>query len=201
MEFSTITTEQISNLLPRDFFCRPAELVAQDLIGCILVKKQPDGNLLSGIIVETEAYSQTEASCHGHKGKTKTNTTLFGEPGRFYIYLTYGIYHCVNIVTDKNNFASGVLLRSIELPGKDERIASGPGLLARIFQINKSHDGLPISIKSGLWVAGRPSQNMLKIVQTTRIGISKAKELPWRWYLQKSRSISKRAKGDRCPKK
>ena len=80
-------------------------------------------------------------------------------------------------------------------------MASGPGLLAKAFGLNKLHNGLPASIESGLWLAGRSSQNMLKIVQTTRIGISKAKELPWRWYLHQSRSISKRAKGDRCPKK
>ena len=131
---------------------------------------------------------------------TSRNKTLFGDPGRFYVYLTYGSYYCVNVVTDKSNWANGVLIRAIAIPGEHERIASGPGLLAKKFGLNKTHDNLPISLENGIWLTKRSSSAcMQKIVQTTRIGISKAKDLNWRWYLQSSRSISKRAKGDRCP--
>ncbi len=177
-------------------------MVAPSLIGCFLIKRLSNNNYLSGVIVETEAYSQEEASCHGFSGKTKRNETLFGEPGNFYIYLSYGIYNCVNIVTGKRNWANGVLLRSIAIKNEDERIASGPGLLAKRFGLNRNHDNLPISIENGFWIAkGANSKQMLDIVQTTRIGISQAKDLPWRWYLQNSRSISKRAKGDKIPSK
>ena len=83
------------NPLPKAFFCRPAELVAPELIGCLLVKRQADGELLWGVIVETEAYSQDEPACHGYRRRSPSNETLFGEPGRFYVYVSYGIHHCV----------------------------------------------------------------------------------------------------------
>ena len=150
--------------------------------------------------METEAYSQNEPGCHGFNRKTKNNQTLFGPPGRLYVYLTYGQYYCVNIVTDKPEWANGVLIRAIAIPGEKERIASGPGLLARRFCLDKSHDNLPISVENGIWLTESSyPKSMQKIVRTTRIGISKAKHLRWRWYMQSSRSVSKRAKGDRCP--
>ena len=98
-------------------------MVAPNLIGCFLIKRVSKNKYLSGVIVETEAYSQEEASCHGFSGKTPRNETLFGEPGNLYIYLSYGIYHCVNIVTGRTNWANGVLLRSIAIEGEDERNA------------------------------------------------------------------------------
>ncbi len=175
-------------------------MVAPKLIGCFLIKRLSNNKYLSGVIIETEAYSQEEASCHGFSGKTQRNKTLFGEPGNLYIYLSYGIYHCVNIVTGKNNLANGVLLRSIAIKGEDERIASGPGLLANRFGLNLSHNNLPLLPESGFWLTDREdSKKMGKIVQTTRIGISQAKDIPWRWYLESSRSVSKRVKGDKTP--
>ena len=81
--------------LPYPFFCRPAEVVATDLVGCRLVKRQDDGSLLWGVIVETEAYSQDDPACHGYRRRSPSNETLFGEPGRFYVYVSYGIHHCV----------------------------------------------------------------------------------------------------------
>ena len=174
--------------------------MAPNLIGCLLIKRISKKNYLSGFIVETEAYSQEEASCHGFSSRTKRNETLFGDPGNFYIYLSYGINHCVNIVTGKKNWANGVLLRSIAIKGEDERIASGPGLLAKRFGLNRNHDNLPIMPVNGFWITKGISLEINEnIVQTTRIGISQAKDIPWRWYLQSSRSISKRAKGDKTP--
>ena len=114
--------------------------------------------------------------------------------------MTYGTYYCVNIVTDKANWANGVLLRAISMPGEDERIASGPGLLAKRFGLTKDNDNSPVSVENGLWLAESSLKiNMKKIVKTKRIGISKAKDLEWRWYMQNSRSVSKRAKGDYMP--
>ena len=186
--------------MPFHFFCRSAEEVAPDLIGCRLVKKNPKGKLLWGVIVETEAYSEDEPACHGFNRRSKKNETLFGEPGRFYVYLTYGVHHCVNVVTDKNGFANGVLLRALAIPSEPERIASGPGLLARRFGIDLRHDSLRVTGENDLLIAS-PSSLRSKgiIVNTTRIGISKAKDLPWRWYMQSSRSVSKRVAGDKCP--
>ena len=84
--------------LPQGFFARPAQAVAPELIGCLLVKRQADGELLWGVIVETEAYSQDDPACHGYRRRSPSNETLFGEPGRFYVYVSYGIHHCVNVM-------------------------------------------------------------------------------------------------------
>ncbi len=177
-------------------------MVAPNLIGCFLIKRLSKNSYLAGAIVETEAYSQKEASCHGFSGRTQRNKTLFGEPGNFYIYLSYGINSCVNIVTGKKNWANGVLLRSIAIKGENERIASGPGLLAKRFGLNKNFDNLQLSPANDFWLTkGEDFTRMVNIVQTTRIGISQAKDIPWRWYLKSSRSVSKRVKGDRIPPK
>ena len=194
-------SKQIS-LLTKEFFSRPSHLVAPNLIGCSLIKRISKSSFLAGVIVETEAYSQEEASCHGFSGRTQRNETLFGEPGNLYIYLSYGINSCVNIVTGKKNWANGVLLRSIAIKEENERIASGPGLLAKRFGLNRGFDNLPLSPANGFWLTeGKNITKMGNIVQTTRIGISQAKDIPWRWYLQSSRSVSKRVKGDRIPPK
>jgi DNA-3-methyladenine glycosylase len=189
--------------LPPAFFARPAEQVAPDLIGCRLVRREPTGELLWGVIVETEAYCQSEPACHGHRRRSPSNETLFGEPGRFYVYVSYGIHHCVNVVTHRAEWANGVLLRAIAIPGEPERVAAGPALLARRFGIDRSHDAQPVAPSHGLWIAPRPLQLAgsapLELMQTTRIGISQGQELPWRWYWRASRSVSRRARGDRQP--
>jgi DNA-3-methyladenine glycosylase len=90
------TPAQLFPALPQSFFARPAEVVVPDLIG-LLVKRQPDGGLLCGVIVETEACCQFEPACHGHRRRGSSNETLFGEPGRFYVDVSYGIHHCVKL--------------------------------------------------------------------------------------------------------
>ena len=186
--------------LPHAFFCRPAEVVAPELIGCRLVKRQTDGSLLWGVVVETEAYSQDDPACHGYRRRSPSNETLFGEPGRFYVYVSYGIHHCVNVVTDRADWANGVLLRALAIPGEPERVAAGPALLARRFGLDRSYDRCLSSPEQGLWFAPAPvAFRADDLVQTSRIGISQGQDLPWRWYLRSSRSISRRAKGDRTP--
>jgi DNA-3-methyladenine glycosylase len=206
-----------SSALPPAFFARPADVVAPELIGCLLVQRRSTGELLWGVIVESEAYCQSEPACHGHRRRSPSNETLFGDPGRFYVYVSYGIHHCVNVVTGRPGRANGVLLRALALPGEAERVAAGPALLARRFGIDRSHDGQPALPEMGLWLAARPPQlaawlnagippataggeaHLPPVVQTGRIGISHGKELPWRWYLRCSRAVSRRARGDRPP--
>ncbi len=194
--------ELSSIVLPAAFFARPAEQVAPELVGCLLVRRQADGARLWGVIVETEAYCQSEPACHGHRRRSPSNATLFGAPGRFYVYLTYGVHHCVNVVTGRPDWANGVLLRAAELPGEPERCAAGPGLLARRFGIDRRHDDTPLDRERGLWLAPRPAALAVAaadLVQTQRIGIAQGQELPWRWYLRRSRAVSRRAAGDRLP--
>jgi DNA-3-methyladenine glycosylase len=178
------------------------------------MKRQPAGELLWGVIVETEAYCQSEPACHGHRRRTPSNETLFGEPGRFYVYVSYSMHHCVNVVTGQANWANGVLLRAVAMPGEPERLAAGPALLARRFGLDRRQDGIRVGPASGLWLAPRlpevaalldrdeedgtrPKQSPL--VCCSRIGLSQAQDLPWRWYLRASRSVSRRAAGDRRP--
>jgi len=94
------TPSQHLQALPPSFFARPAEVVAPELIGCLLVNRQPSGELLWGVIVETEAYSQDDPACHGYRRRTPSNETLFGEPGRFYVYVSYGIHHCGLVILE-----------------------------------------------------------------------------------------------------
>ena len=195
-------------VLTAGFFARSAETVAPELIGCLLVRRLPGGVLRRGVIVETEAYCQSEPGCHGHRRRTPSNETLFGAPGRFYVYVSYGIHHCVNVVTDRSDWASGVLLRAAALPGEPERIAAGPALLARAFAIDGGRDARPADPAEGLWLEAPPppvsallaAEGPEAIRRTTRIGLSRGQELPWRWYLQGSRSVSRRAPGDRRPR-
>ena len=167
------------------------------------MKRQEDGSLLWGVVVETEAYSQDDPACHGFRRRSPSNETLFGEPGRFYVYVSYGIHHCVNVTTHQAEWASGVLLRSVALPDQPERVASGPALLARHFDIDRRYDGRRICPIAGLWLEPRPTSladlPLAALLQTTRIGVSQAQQLPWRWYLRSSRSVSRRARGDRMP--
>jgi DNA-3-methyladenine glycosylase len=190
--------------LPQPFFARPAEVVAPELIGCLLVRRQPTGELLWGVIVETEAYCQSEPACHGYRRRSPSNETLFGEPGRFYVYVSYGIHHCVNVVTGRADWANGVLLRAVALPGEPERVAAGPALLARRFGLDRRHDAQIAAPEQGLWLAPRPAAwqpvGPDDRIQTSRIGISDGQALPWRWYLRHSRSVSRRARGDRNPR-
>ncbi|MFL0781080.1 MAG: DNA-3-methyladenine glycosylase [Prochlorococcus sp.] len=186
--------------LPLSFFSRPAEVVGPELIGCLLVKRQTDDELLWAVIVETEAYSQAEPACHGYRRRSPQNETLFGPPGRLYVYVSYGIHHCVNVVTDRDDWANGVLLRALAMPGEPERVAAGPALLARRFGINRSDDSSLVTGENDLWLAPRPvALRSPALVTTTRIGISQGQDLPLRWYMRESRSISRRERGDRSP--
>jgi DNA-3-methyladenine glycosylase len=198
------------DVLTPAFFARPAQRVAPELVGCLLVRHLADGSRLQGLVVETEAYCQSEPACHGHRRRSPSNDTSFGPPGRFYVYVSHGIHPCVNVVTDRDDWASGVLLRAVAIPGEPERIGAGPALLARRFGIDRHHDGQAVDPAGGLWLAPRPPAlatwwrrqeqlGLSPLRATGRVGISRGLELPWRWYLRASRSVSRRARGDRTP--
>jgi len=197
---SSETLKIIEEILQKNFFARHSNLVAPDLIGCSLIRVNAKKEIFRGIIVETEAYSQEEESCHGYNKKTNSNKTLFGDPGKIYVYKSYGLHYCLNIVTGRLNFASGVLIRSVYIKNLSERVASGPGLVSRAFLIDSTLNNLKIYDNNLLKIT-KPLNtiNKKELVQTNRIGITKATNLKWRWYLKQSRSISKREKGDRNP--
>nr|WP_309736771.1 DNA-3-methyladenine glycosylase [Chamaesiphon sp. OTE_75_metabat_556] len=189
---------------------RSAVDVAPDLIGCTLVRQLPDGTQLRGLIVETEAYQEGDPACHAYRKQTKRNQIMFGVPGFVYVYLIYGIYHCVNIVTDRIGAPSAVLIRALELEKqtlnhillkpkeKPERAAAGPGKLCLAMQINLDLYGTKLELGQPMWVEHRSSDWQAKLdagaitlTQTTRIGLTQGIELPWRWYLKGCKAVSK----------
>ena len=165
-----------------------------------MIRRLDNNQLIQGFIVETEAYSQEEESCHGYSKKTRNNYSLFGEPGTFYIYKSYGIHFCLNLVTYKINYASGVLIRSIFIENEPERVAAGPGLVTKRFNIDSQFNTLKSYDNKKLWLVRNNTKiKKEELIQTKRVGISKAIDLEWRWYLKSSRSVSKREKGDKSP--
>lgn len=185
-----------------DWLNRSVLEVAPDLIGCTLVRQLPDGQQIRGTIVETEAYQEGDPACHAYRRKTKRNWIMFGPAGYVYVYLIYGLYHCLNIVTDRDEFASAVLVRALRLEHplptpakpreKPDRIAAGPGKLCQALQIDLSLYGTLLEPGQPLWLEHRhPKTTDLPLVQTTRIGLTQGADLPWRWYLQDCPAVSK----------
>lgn len=202
----------MTTIIDSKWFDRPAIAVAPDLIGCTLVRQLANGQQLRGMIVETEAYQPGDPACHAYRKQTARNQIMFGDPGYVYVYLIYGIYHCVNVVTDRNGVASAVLIRALELDietlqmisfspkEKLARVAAGPGKLCRSLQIDRNLYGTKLASGQALWIEPRSPdwQTMLEIdrlqlVQTTRIGLTQGIELPWRWYLKNCPAVSKLA--------
>ncbi len=193
--------------LPSNWFNRPSPQVAADLIGCNLHRRIGE-ETVAGQIVETEAYEAGDPAMYAYQTKTERNAVVFGPAGFTYIYRIYRQYHCFNIVTDRDNFASTILIRAVHLeqrpswvdPKKDklERVAAGPGKLCIALQLDTSLKGISVEPSSGLWVSGRSdaiAQQLLDpqaITQTTRIGLSKGVDIPWRWYLTDSPAVSKK---------
>jgi len=173
-------------ILPRAFFARPTSLVARGLLGKVLVRRI--GRLvLSGRIVEVEAYTSDDPASHAFRGRTRRNRALFAEVGRAYIYQTHG-QHCLNVVAKKGRRAGGVLIRSLEPLGgiaamrrsrgaADERgPASGPGNLTRAMRIDMRLYGADLAKKGPLFLAddGTPKP---RVRRTVRIGVTAARGL------------------------
>jgi len=167
--------------LKRNFYLNPTLQVAKDLIGKFLVHKK--GNkIYQAQIVEAEAYAGfDDLACHGSKRKTERNQIMFKQGGYAYVYIIYGIYHCLNLVTEKDNYPSAVLIRALDYPHAD-----GPGKLCREFKITKqTHNGLDLT-NSALWVEDRGFKP--SVTSSKRIGINYAGECanwPWRFVMKK----------------
>lgn len=180
------------------------DVVAPRLLGCQLVR-EVDGARLAGRIVETEAYSQTDAASHSYKGRTPRTEIMFGPPGFLYVYFTYGMHYCCNVVTGPAGQGAAVLIRAIEpLEGEavmaDNRynghsrsgidLTNGPAKLCQALQINKTWNGHDLR-RSPLRLVVQHPVPQRHIVQATRVGISQAKDVPWRFYIKGNRYVSK----------
>lgn len=191
------------------WLARPSTEVAPDLVGCTLVRRLSDDLILRGLIVETEAYAPGDPACHGYRRRTPRNQAMFGAAGRVYVYIIYGMYHCLNIVSDADGVASAVLIRAVQLdtlppwidPHKEphHRVAAGPGKLCRAMKIDRSLDDHLLDEDQPLDLEPRSPQfqhqldsGEHRLIQTTRIGLTKGTDIPWRWYLADCKAVSKK---------
>ena len=185
----------LPQVISSDFFARKTLQVAKDLLGCFLVCRHPtSGKRLAFKICETEAYTQDDPACHAYQKKPVGRAaTLFREPGLSYVYLIYGMHHCLNVVTEKEGTGAAVLFRGLEPPaGYAELNTKGPGRLCRALGITRDthNERLMTNPKSLLYIVQGPKPARGTIIQTTRIGITKAVDYPWRFYLKDSDYVS-----------
>jgi DNA-3-methyladenine glycosylase len=176
-------------------FDRSVHEIAPELIGATLLV---DG--VGGRIVEVEAYDREDPASHGYGGPTRRNASMFGPPGHAYVYRSYGIHWCLNLVCEGEGVPSAVLVRAIEpTQGLDEMrlrrgledprlLASGPGRLCQALAITGEHDGLPLDQPP---FELREHNGPVEVVAGARVGITRATELPWRYAEAGSRFLSR----------
>src|SRR5438067_8243386 len=181
--------------LARDFFARSVHEVAPDLIGVTLLV---DG--VGGPIVEVEAYDAEDPASHAYRGRTARNAAMFGPPGHAYVYRSYGIHWCLNLVCEEEGTAAAVLIRALEpAQGVDEMqqrrrtenarlLCAGPGRLCEALGVTDEHDGLPLDRPP---FELRPRREEVEVATAPRIGISRAAERPWRYVLSASPFLSR----------
>lgn len=179
--------------LPRDFYNRDTIQVAKDLLGKYLVHKK-NGLEYTGRIVEVEAYlGPHDLAAHSAKGLTKRTQVMFGHPGHAYVYLIYGMYYCMNVVTEAEGHASAVLLRALEPIKNITERTQGPGLLCKAMHISKQEHGHDLTSDNFYITEGK--EEPFKIVKRPRIGVDYAKH--WarrllRFYIKDNKYISKK---------
>lgn len=191
--------------LPRSFYLQPTLDVARKLLGMYLVRRTPGGRL-SGRIVEVEAYLGTlDPASHAFRGRTSRNEVMFRTGGHLYVYFTYGMHFCSNVVTESRGTGHAVLLRAVEPvegvpilaghrgmnPMDIEKLCNGPAKLCQAFGIMREHNGTDLCGET-MWIERRdPPLSGELIGVSTRVGISTGKEQQWRFFVKGSRFVSK----------
>jgi DNA-3-methyladenine glycosylase len=195
-------------LMPRSFFGRPATVVAPELLGCLLVHDDADGRVAAEI-VEVEAYMGSEdPASHAFRGKTARNAVMFGEPGHLYVYFTYGMHFCANLVCELPGDASAVLLRagwivegtdlavarrsvSADPNGKRlAQLASGPARLCQALGVARAQNGADACSAEGALRVYAPAGVAAPIATGPRVGVSSAAEVPWRFWVAGDKAVS-----------
>lgn len=195
----------MSSALPHAFYARPTLEVASELLGKTLCRRTAEGTV-GGIIVETEAYvSASDAAAHGFRGTTPRNAAMVGPPGRAYVYFTYGVHCCLNCVTEPAGISAAVLLRAVQPTAgldlmrarrpratRERDLARGPGRLCQAFAITLADNGADMA-GPGVWIEPTPDWPATTPIATSpRIGISRAADLPWRFFVASSPWVSGR---------
>ena len=183
--------------LRASFYDRDPRQVAVDLLGCVLVHETREGTT-SGVVVETEAYRPEDPACHAYKGPTMRNRNIFGRAGLAYVYLSYGIHKLLNAVCEEEGVGSAVLIRALrplegqdlmrERRGRNGDMCNGPGRLTQALGVQLSLDGSDLTDGALHLTPGEPPER--DIISTTRIGISRGTELPWRYLVEGEKDVS-----------
>ena len=200
----------MSKRLNRKFYNRPTLKVARELLGKYLVVKK-GRSCVSGKIVETEAYvGKNDPASHAYRGMTPRNEVMFGDPGHAYVYLTYGMHHCLNFVTERKGFPAAVLIRALEPADGIEtmkrrrkrreltNLTSGPAKLCQALGIDRTMNGADLC-SDVIYVEDRGLNRTVqaggnkpsKIVSSSRIGIKEGKDKKWRFYIEKNKFVSR----------
>jgi DNA-3-methyladenine glycosylase len=197
-------------VLPRDFFARSSLQVAPDLLGCVIAHETP-GGLVAVMLTEVEAYDgENDPASHAYRGRTARNAVMFGPPGHVYVYFTYGMHFCMNLVCQPEHGASAVLLRAgrvidgvplatarraKHLPRSAPRevdLARGPARLCEALAVDRSHDGADaVDPASPLRALAAPAPvPTADISRGPRVGISRATDVPWRFWITGDLTVS-----------
>lgn len=174
--------------LSRDFFLQDTLIVAKNLLGAVLCRNI-DGKIQKGIIVETEAYTQEDPSCHAFR-RTKRSETMFKKGGLSYVYFTYGMHHCMNVVTEPEERGCAVLIRALEPVCENLENTNGPAKLCKQMQITRELNEIDLIKSDILWI--EKGSTPPEIITTTRIGITQATDFPWRFYIKDNFWVSKK---------
>lgn len=189
--------------LPRSFFVRPSFEVAPELLGRSLVRATRRGRLVARI-VETEAYEQSDPASHSYRGRTARNDVMFGPAGHLYVYFTYGMHFCMNVVTGRDGEGSAVLLRAAEpleglrtmarRRGTDDHrlLCSGPARLCQAFGVGRRENGLDLLHGRDMFLLAGERAPSSRIRVTPRVGIRNGADRPWRFFLEGDASLSRR---------
>lgn len=179
---------------------QPAPSAAKRLLGCIL-ERELNGHILRARIVETESYDQTDAASHSYKGNTVRTGVMFGPPGHLYVYFTYGMHYCCNVVVGEEGYGAAVLIRALE-PLRNEpamqarrggktgvEVTNGPAKVCQALGINKQFNGHDLAKAPLRLIMSEPLKGN-DIITTTRIGISREKDKLWRFYIKGNPYVS-----------
>jgi DNA-3-methyladenine glycosylase len=181
------------NPLPREFYERDTTQVAQDLLGCLLVNRLPN-EIRVGRIVETEAYlGSHDLAAHSSRGITPRTRIMYGPPGRAYVYLIYGIHHCMNVVTEPEGHGSAVLIRALEPVQGITASTKGPGLLCKAMDITLRQNGQDLC-EGDFFIASPDQPSAIRVIPCPRIGVAYAGEWahkPLRFYIEGNHYVSK----------
>ena len=191
-----------AKILPRGFYDRPAEQVARELLGKVIVHEQ--GGLTAGRIVETEAYlGEDDQAAHSFAGLTERTRVIFGPPGHAYVYFSYGMHHCLNLVAEPAGRAGCVLIRALEplegLETMSERrpmakkmrdLCSGPGKLTQALGVTLAHYGADVT-RGELTVRAFRDEEAFRVAQGPRIGITRSADLPLRFWIRENEFVSR----------